>query len=66
MSGNIQSNTTGRLTSCLQKKIDKTIYFIQVHFSSTTVKENNTMNKDCTTKRNRTVKEGCIMKGIAL
>ena len=25
MSNNIRTNTTGRLTSCLQKKIDKTI-----------------------------------------
>ena len=35
MSDNIQTNTTGRLTPCLQKKIDKTIYLVEVHFSST-------------------------------
>ena len=27
MSDNIQTNTTGRLTPCLQKKIDKTTYY---------------------------------------
>ncbi|MCM1045817.1 MAG: transposon-encoded TnpW family protein, partial [Candidatus Gastranaerophilales bacterium] len=26
-------NTTGRLTPCLQKKIDKTTYLVEVHFS---------------------------------
>ena len=35
MSNNIQINTTGRLTPCLQKKIDKTTYLVEVHFSST-------------------------------
>ena len=35
MSDNIQTNTTGRLTPCLQKKIDKTTYLVEVHFSST-------------------------------
>ncbi len=35
MSDNFQTNTTGRLTPCLQKKIDKTIYLVEVHFSST-------------------------------
>ena len=35
MSENIQTNTTGRLTPCLQKKIDKTTYLIEVHFSNT-------------------------------
>ncbi len=35
MSDNIQTNTTGRLTPCLQKKIDKTIYLVEVHFSET-------------------------------
>jgi len=35
MSDIIQSNTTGRLTPCLQKKIDKTTYFVEVHFSAT-------------------------------
>ena len=35
MSDNIQTNTTGRLTPCLQKKIDKTTYLVEVHFSNT-------------------------------
>ena len=35
MSDNFQTNTTGRLTPCLQKKIDKTTYLVEVHFSST-------------------------------
>ncbi len=35
MSNNIQTTTTGRLTPCLQKKIDKTTYLVEVHFSST-------------------------------
>ena len=35
MSGNNQTNTTGRLTPCLQKKIDKTTYLVEVHFSDT-------------------------------
>ena len=35
MSDNIQINTTGRLTPCLQKKIDKTTYLVEVHFSDT-------------------------------
>ena len=35
MGDNIQTNTTGRLTPCLQKKIDKTTYLVEVHFSST-------------------------------
>ena len=35
MSDNIQTNTTGRLTPCLQKKIDKTTYLVEVHFSET-------------------------------
>ena len=35
MSDNIQTNTTGRLTPCLQKKIDKTTYLIELHFSAT-------------------------------
>ncbi len=34
MSNNIQTNTTERLTPCLQKKIDKTTYLVEVHFSS--------------------------------
>ncbi len=35
MSDNIQTNITGRSTSCLQKKIDKTTYLVKVHFSNT-------------------------------
>ena len=35
MSDNIQTNTTGRLTPCLQKKIDKTTYLVEIHFSDT-------------------------------
>ena len=35
MSDNIQINTTGRLTPCLQQKIDKTMYLVEVHFSDT-------------------------------
>ncbi len=35
MSNDIQTNTTGRLTPCLQKKIDKTTYLVEVHFSDT-------------------------------
>jgi len=35
LDSNIQTNTTGRLTPCLQKKIDKTTYLIEVYFSKT-------------------------------
>ena len=35
MSDNIQINTTGRLTPCLQQTIDKTRYLVEVHFSDT-------------------------------
>ena len=35
MSDNIQTNTAGRLTPCLQQKIDKTRYLVEVHFSAT-------------------------------
>lgn len=35
MSDNIQTNATGRLTPCLQHKIDKTRYLVEVHFSDT-------------------------------
>ena len=35
MSDNIQTNTTGRLTPCLQQQIDKTRYLVEVHFSDT-------------------------------
>jgi hypothetical protein len=40
MDDNIQINITGRLTSCLQKKIDKTTHLVEVHFSSTSTKMN--------------------------
>ena len=33
MSDNIQTNTTGRLTPCLKKKINKMTYLVDVHFS---------------------------------
>ena len=33
MGDNIQTNITGRLTPCLQQKIDKTRYLVEVHFS---------------------------------
>ena len=33
MNDNIQTNTTGRLTPCLQKKINKMTYLVDVHFS---------------------------------
>ncbi len=35
MNDNIQTKITGRLTPCLQKKIDKTTYLVEVHFSAT-------------------------------
>ena len=35
MSDNIQTNTTGRLKPCLQQKMDKTRYLVEVHFSDT-------------------------------
>ncbi len=35
MSDNIQTKTTGRLTPCLQKKLDKTTYLVEVYFSAT-------------------------------
>ncbi|NBH82266.1 hypothetical protein D7X88_04330 [bacterium C-53] len=35
MSDDIQTNTTGRLTPCLQQKVDKTRYLVEVHFSDT-------------------------------
>jgi len=37
LDSNIQTTTTGRLTPCLQKKIDKTTYFVEVHFSATSI-----------------------------
>lgn len=35
MDENIQINTTERLTPCLQKKIGKTTYLVEVRFSDT-------------------------------
>ena len=35
MSDNIKTNTTGQTSSCLQQKIDKTRYLVEVHFSDT-------------------------------
>ncbi len=35
MSDNIQTNTTGRLTPCLQNKIVNISYLVEVHFSTT-------------------------------
>ena len=35
MSDNIQTNITERLMPCLQKKIDRTTYLVEVHFSDT-------------------------------
>ena len=37
MNDNIRTNTTGRLTPCLQKKIDKTTYLVEVHFSDKSI-----------------------------
>lgn len=37
MGDDIQTNTTGRLTPCLQNKIDKTTYLVEVHFSATSI-----------------------------
>ena len=34
MSDNIQTNT-GQISPCLQQKIDKTRYLVEVHFSDT-------------------------------
>ena len=33
MDDNIQTTTTGQVTPCLQQKIDKTRYLVEVHFS---------------------------------
>lgn len=35
MDDKIQTKTTGQLTPCLQKKIDKMAYLAEVHFSDT-------------------------------
>ncbi len=37
MSNNIQITTTGQTPSCLQQKIDKTTYLVEVHFSNTSI-----------------------------
>ncbi len=39
MSDNIQTKITERLTPCLQKKIDKTTYLVEVHFSATSTQK---------------------------
>ena len=35
MSENIQTTTTGKTPPCLQQKIDKTRYLVEIHFSDT-------------------------------
>ena len=35
MSNSIQTTTTGQTTPCLQQKINKTRYLVEVHFSAT-------------------------------
>lgn len=35
MSENIQNTTTGQATPCLQQKIGKTRYLVEIHFSDT-------------------------------
>ena len=35
MSDNIQTNINGRLTPCLQKKMDKTTYLVDEYFYDT-------------------------------
>ncbi len=35
MSDNIQNTTTGQTPFCLQQKIEKTRYLVEVHFSDT-------------------------------
>ncbi len=35
MSEKIQNATTGRLAPCLEKKIDKTTYLVELHFNET-------------------------------
>ena len=35
MGDNIQTNTTGRLTPCLQQKIDKTRYLVEINKTPT-------------------------------
>ncbi len=35
MSEKIQNTATGRLAPCLEKKIDKTTYLVELHFSET-------------------------------
>lgn len=35
MENKIQTNATGQITPCLQHKINKTTYLVEVHFSDT-------------------------------
>ncbi len=35
MSDNVHTNTSGRIKPCLQQNLDKTRYFVEVHFSVT-------------------------------
>ncbi len=35
MSEKIQNTATGQLAPCLEKKIDKTTYLVELHFSET-------------------------------
>ena len=37
MSNNIQITTIEQTPSCLQQKIDKTTYLVEVHFSNTSI-----------------------------
>lgn len=37
MSDNNQANTTGQAPPCVQQKIEKTKYFVEVHFSDTSI-----------------------------
>ncbi len=47
MDDNIQTNTVGRLMPCLQKKIDKTTYLVEVHFLKDIYKESLSHMKEC-------------------
>ncbi len=38
MSEKIQNATTERLAPCLEKKIDKTTYLVELHFSETSTR----------------------------
>ncbi len=61
MSDNIQTNTTGRLTPCLQKRIDKTTYLVEVHFSATSTQRRGQV-KACHSPRLRSWEKGKIKK----